>query len=232
MMLHTAAVRLMQEDPRLIERALGILDRWMQASVLHSRPLLQEWQRILLERDWDQALSKSERGNQLRQASPVSCILPNKQRLDIIGACKTANLQPVGREIGPQSVTALKGMVRKPAAPVTIAAMNAAVERKGMSELNFTQSELVEISDAINEVLARLLGSNDPSQDEKKYGTLTLLQSAQSKIMPAAFGFRPDDTPWGPEQAKRIEAIRTQQGLPEKATAGEIAHWAATVTRR
>lgn len=44
--------------------------------------------------------------------------------------------QPVGREIGPQSVTALKGMVRKPAAPVTIAAMKAAVERKGMPELN------------------------------------------------------------------------------------------------
>lgn len=123
LMLHTAAIRLMQEDPRLIERALGILNRWMQAKVLHSRPLLQEWQRILLERDWELALSTSERGNQLRQASPVSCILPNKQRLEIIRSC--------GREIGPQSVTALKGMVCKPAAPVTIAAMNAAVERKG-----------------------------------------------------------------------------------------------------
>lgn len=91
-MLHTAAIRLMQEDSRLIERALGILERWMQAKVLHSRPLLQEWQRILLERDWDLALSKGARGNQLRQASPVSCILPNEQRLAIIRSCKKATL--------------------------------------------------------------------------------------------------------------------------------------------
>lgn len=101
-----------------------------------------------------------------------------------------------------------------------------------MSELNFSQSELVEISDAINEVITRLLGSGDPDQNEKKYGALTLLQSAQAKIMPAAFGFHPDDTIWGPDQAKRIADIRVKQGLPEQASAGEVTHWAATVTRR
>lgn len=36
----------------------------------------------------------------------------------------------------------------------------------------------------------------------------------------------------GPDQAKRIAEIRAQQGLPEQAGAGEVAHWAATVTRR
>lgn len=91
----------MQEDPRLIERALGILDRWMQAPVLHSRPLLQEWQRILQEQDWDLALSKGERGSQLRQASPVSCVLPNKQRLEIIRSCKKA----VGEEMAEKLAT-------------------------------------------------------------------------------------------------------------------------------
>jgi hypothetical protein len=34
------------------------------------------------------ALSNSERGNQLRQASPVSCVLPNEKRLEIIKICK------------------------------------------------------------------------------------------------------------------------------------------------
>lgn len=101
-----------------------------------------------------------------------------------------------------------------------------------MPELNFTQSELVEITDAINEVIDRILASGDSDQYETKYGTLTLLQSAQAKIMPAAFGFHPDDTIWGPVQAKQIEAIRVQQGLPEEAGAGEVALWAATVTRR
>lgn len=38
---------------------------------------------------------------------------------------------PVGHEIDPQSATALKGKVRKPAAPVTIAAMNGAIAAKG-----------------------------------------------------------------------------------------------------
>uniref|UniRef100_UPI0039F68A1B hypothetical protein n=1 Tax=Sulfuriferula sp. GW6 TaxID=3345112 RepID=UPI0039F68A1B len=38
--------------------------------------------------------------------------------------------QPVGREIGPPSVTALKGMVRKPPVPVTIAAMNVGEEHR------------------------------------------------------------------------------------------------------
>ncbi|HET9112243.1 MAG TPA: hypothetical protein VFN66_00075 [Burkholderiales bacterium] len=92
LMLHTAAVDLMRQDAQLIERAQAILDRWLQAAVVHSAPLLKEWQRILLERDWALALSNSERGNQLRQASPVSCILPNKLRLEIIQSCKKANL--------------------------------------------------------------------------------------------------------------------------------------------
>lgn len=88
LMLHTAAVKLMQNDSRLIERALNILNRWRMDTELHSRPLLEEWQRILQEQDWNTALSKSEKGNQLRQASPVSCILPNKERLEIIKSCK------------------------------------------------------------------------------------------------------------------------------------------------
>lgn len=32
LMLHTAAVDLMRQDAQLIERAQGILDRWMQAT--------------------------------------------------------------------------------------------------------------------------------------------------------------------------------------------------------
>lgn len=87
--LHTAAVELMRVDETLIERALDILARWDTHVSVRSRPLRDEWVRILQARDWSAALSVSERGNQLRQASPVSCVLPNEQRLEIIRATAT-----------------------------------------------------------------------------------------------------------------------------------------------
>lgn len=55
-----------------------------------------------------------------------------------------------------------------------------------------------------------------PDQNERKYGTLTPLKSAQAKIMPAAFGFHPDDTIWGPDQAKYVVqlAVNYVHGRP------------------
>ena len=86
--LHTAAVDLMRSDDALIQRALGILARWDKTMGVRSKPLRDEWARIIVERerDWELALSTSERGNQLRQASPVSCVLPTERRLKIIRA--------------------------------------------------------------------------------------------------------------------------------------------------
>lgn len=86
LMLHTEAVQMMQADPSLIDRALRILDRW-EAMKSQPHPSYVEWRRILLERDWEAALSTSERGNQIRQSSPMSCVLPNEKRLAIIHRC-------------------------------------------------------------------------------------------------------------------------------------------------
>ena len=87
--LHTAAIELMRADETLIQRALDILARWDTHCCARSKPLRDEWVRILRERDWELALSVSERGNQLRQASPVSCVLPTERRLEIIRATAT-----------------------------------------------------------------------------------------------------------------------------------------------
>lgn len=84
--LHTAAIELMRSDEALIQRALDILARWDTHVSASSKPLRDEWVRILRERDWELALSVSERGNQLRQASPVACVLPTERRLEIIRA--------------------------------------------------------------------------------------------------------------------------------------------------
>lgn len=101
-----------------------------------------------------------------------------------------------------------------------------------MKLAQFSQSELVEISDAIGHAIRHTLNDGDASQNEKKYGTLTLLQDAQAKILPVAFGFHPRETIWGPEQARRIVEIRRGQGLPDQATPFEREIWAATVSRR
>lgn len=85
LMLHTEAVKRMQETPALIDRAISILERWMKKT---QHPAYIEWQRILQERDWDAALSVSEQGNQIRQSSPCSCTLPNDVRLGIIRQCR------------------------------------------------------------------------------------------------------------------------------------------------
>lgn len=78
---------MMQADPALIERAQGILERWYSE---RTEPYLlwDEWRRILRDRDWETALSTSEWGSQIRQASPVSCVLPEEKRLEIIWECR------------------------------------------------------------------------------------------------------------------------------------------------
>jgi hypothetical protein len=59
--LHTASIELMRTDASLIQQALDTLARWDTHTSECSKPLRAEWVRILNERDWDLALSVSER---------------------------------------------------------------------------------------------------------------------------------------------------------------------------
>jgi hypothetical protein len=86
LMLHTEAIRRMKGDAALIDCALKILERWSGMENIPN-PIFKEWERILLEHDWDTALAVSERGNQIRQSSPVSCTLPNDVRVEIMRLC-------------------------------------------------------------------------------------------------------------------------------------------------
>jgi hypothetical protein len=91
--------------------------------------------------------------------------------------------------------------------------------------IEFTKSELIEISDAISATLDRYLADGDTERHEKQYGTLTLLHEAQAKIMPVAFRFTLDDTDWGPARAQRIAELRVEMGLPETPTEAERSGW-------
>lgn len=73
-----------QADSAHLERLLATLARWDTHVCSSSKPLRDQWVRILNEQDWALALVESEHGKQLRQASPMAVILPTSVRLGII----------------------------------------------------------------------------------------------------------------------------------------------------
>lgn len=84
LMLHEEAVRLMQKQPELIQQAVSTLERWRSAGDSHSRFLWDEWSVILHRRAWRRALSLTRRSKELRQASPLTTILPDEVRQRVL----------------------------------------------------------------------------------------------------------------------------------------------------
>ncbi len=84
LMLPKEAVRRMQKQPALIQRALDTLEEWRQAEDAHSRFLWDEWSVILHRRAWRRALSHTKRSKELRQASPPATKLPPEVRQRIL----------------------------------------------------------------------------------------------------------------------------------------------------
>lgn len=89
LLMHVEAVRLLKQNPRLVERAIATLNRWQETADPRSHELLDEWRRILDKREWRLAVAPGERGNQLRQASPLATLLSNEKRLGIIRRVKS-----------------------------------------------------------------------------------------------------------------------------------------------
>lgn len=109
--MHQETVRMLQADPSLADRALATLARWDAQARNRPLPLRERWVQIIVERDWAAALEESERGNQLRQASPSSCLLPDEVRLSILAQVRQEkafdaemrewdSMAPVGAEFG------------------------------------------------------------------------------------------------------------------------------------
>lgn len=88
LLMHQEVVRMVRADPSLEARALEILERWDTTASIRSKPLRDEWKRIIAERDWELAVEESDRGQQLRQASPMAILLPEQVRLDIIKSAR------------------------------------------------------------------------------------------------------------------------------------------------
>ena len=84
LMLHEEAVRLLKKKPELIEQALDTLERWRAAGDSHSRFLWDEWSVILHRRAWRRALSLTRRSKELRQASPLTTLVPAEVRQRVL----------------------------------------------------------------------------------------------------------------------------------------------------
>lgn len=89
--MHQEAVRMLRSDPSLAIKALSILQRWDSHVSPCSKPLRDRWQAIIQSADWAAALDESEAGNQLRQASPLACLVPGAVRLEIIRATRLSS---------------------------------------------------------------------------------------------------------------------------------------------
>lgn len=82
--LHEAAVAVLRAHPARAERALAILARWEATGDRRTKPLWDEWRRIIRHQEWHLAVEDSDRGQQLRQASPLSFVLDAEVREEIL----------------------------------------------------------------------------------------------------------------------------------------------------
>ncbi len=78
--LHEEAIRLVRSDPALLEQAQAILERWLSAGESRSTSLWREWQSILRQGKWRKVLGRTRRAQELRQASPLTPVLPEHVR--------------------------------------------------------------------------------------------------------------------------------------------------------
>lgn len=82
--LHQEAVRVLREHPEKASRALEVLSRWQATGDARTKPLWDEWRRIIEGGLWEQAVQDNDRGQQLRQASPLGFVLSEDQRAAIM----------------------------------------------------------------------------------------------------------------------------------------------------
>ena len=82
--LHEEAVRLIRGDPALLALAQETVERWLASGNSRSSTLWREWQGILRDRQWRKVLGRTRRAQELRQASPLTAILPDDVRRSIL----------------------------------------------------------------------------------------------------------------------------------------------------
>jgi transcriptional regulator with XRE-family HTH domain len=84
LVLHEEAVRRVRADPVLKQQAQDLLQTWLSAGNHRSTSLWLEWKDILEGSKWRKALGRTRRAQELRQASPLTPVLPPAVRERIL----------------------------------------------------------------------------------------------------------------------------------------------------
>jgi len=83
--LHEHAIALTRTNPDLVHRAQETLRHWLMNSAdSRSIGLWREWESVLERRQWRKVLGRTRRAQELRQASPLVMVLPEKTRQTIL----------------------------------------------------------------------------------------------------------------------------------------------------
>lgn len=82
--LHEEAVRRVRADPALLHQAQSVLQKWLDAREQRSASLWLEWKDILEHRKWRKALGRTQRAQEMRQASPIATVLAPEVRKRIL----------------------------------------------------------------------------------------------------------------------------------------------------
>lgn len=82
--LHEEAVRLVRSNPALLQQAQQTLERWLSQGDSHSASLWRQWQEILQNGHWRKILARTRRAQELRQASPLTPVLPDGLRQKVL----------------------------------------------------------------------------------------------------------------------------------------------------
>jgi transcriptional regulator with XRE-family HTH domain len=88
LVLHEEAVRLVRSNPSLLRQAQDTLERWLESGDSRSTLLWSQWREILRQRNWRKVLARNQRAQQLRQASPLTTVLPTDVRLQLLAQVK------------------------------------------------------------------------------------------------------------------------------------------------
>lgn len=102
LVLHEEAVRRVRADPALLAQAQDTLHTWLAAGNQRSASLWLEWQTILEEGKWGKVLGRTRHAQELRQASPLTPLLPPEVRERILGEVGSLKKGVVlGKELAP-----------------------------------------------------------------------------------------------------------------------------------
>ena len=85
--LHRMVAERVMDDPALFEKVRATLMRWRETVCSASQPYLEEWERLMnqgVEACLSVAVEDSQRAATLRQSSPFSGVLTNRERFSFL----------------------------------------------------------------------------------------------------------------------------------------------------